>query len=270
MGLHMCMGVHFMIYFKHSALWRATCLTVVLFITKPGGAAVLRVVPWPMTETVHERIETQQVYVEASRSFVQWAHQMKEQTPPQSDIAIQPVAWVQIDVVGEEEPEARFETIVKRARVEAAWAGANLIFLERKQSGSHGGIITARFVAYRVESQHQLVTEEMLASLVETPEPVLALASSRIEEAHWTTRASAGDAIDQKERQRLLHFLNDLHRGTGVHIELEDGSSVQGTFSGVDQDNRIWVHPQGVAGFLADRAFRPQDVQLVALVNKPL
>jgi hypothetical protein len=68
------------------------------------------------------------------------------------------------------------------------------------------------------------------------------------------------------ERQ-VLEFMAKLKNGTPLRLVLRNGSGIKGTFSGVDQDDLIWIRPDGLGGFISHRSYRSQDVASIGVLN---
>ena len=231
-----------------------------LLLGCPGWTAVLRVTPWPSTIIPYTRIESKEVHVETTRSFDEWFRHVKAENP-QSDLEQQLIATVQLEVVGEEEPEASMREIALRAQQESAWAGANLIFLAQRQSGSKGKYTTATFVAYRITYHDHLLEARVLARIDSEPTPAFALVDPQ--QGDPATRWAAPPT--NRAPAALLVFLATLQPGRRVRLQTTDGTSTEGTFLGVDDDHQIWIRPIGVAGLWRERAYTPGHIQVVSL-----
>lgn len=233
---------------------------ILLLLVSPLGAAVLRVTPWPLSLTAHERIEALAVHVESGEPCEAWSERVRE-TNPSLELEQEPVARVRVEVVGDEETEASLKQIAQRAQRESAWAGANLICLDQREAGSHGGYTAAVFTAYRVTYHSNLVLPNVLASAATVPVSGAAMVPTLTEggESRWAAPKTARDTL------ALVRFLKSVESGREVRLELSGGKILRGTLIQVDEDGRVWVRPAGVAGFLHDRAIYPSDVQVAAL-----
>jgi hypothetical protein len=141
-----------------------------LAAASPVQASVFRVLPLPLSETALERIPTEQVRFEGRQSFTQWSRALWEQNPSLFDgVSVQPVANIMIDAIEDDMPAADRAQFCDRARAEAAWAGANLIFMVEEHLDSDGELVSARFTAYRAEYQKTLLSPYQLASLARMP-----------------------------------------------------------------------------------------------------
>jgi hypothetical protein len=235
----------------------------------------LKVWAWPLTDQFHEPIDAASVRVDA---FVRdealpgavWLEQVKAKNAALSaDLTAHPIAAIEVTLLDMEDEIESPKPFVEEARRWAAREGANLVYLDKylKKDNQLSGL---RFIAYRAEYKQHLVSPDFLAALpyVTVPGSIVEEQLQAWEAAHFgKVHVSFGSGDDKTAAGQAVGVLAGVKSGTPVHVFLRDGSDLQGAFSGLDDDNRIWVHRKGWIGLFADRAVPTRDVQSVALLN---
>ena len=232
-------------------------LVMGMLVAAPARAIDLKVRAWPMTDQMYDAIDAESVRVEIYVPETAWLDQAGGTNGALAmDLSLRPVASIDIYRLYEEEDITSTEPLLKEARASAAKLGANVVYLERNlmQGRELDGM---RFTAYRAEYKHRLLSPLFLAAL-----PHMTVSPAFLEEQllAWQGTHFGTAHFDMKQ-------LSSLKTGTAVRLVLRDGSAVKGAFSGLDNDDQIWIHPKGWTGFFRDRAVATHDIQSVSLLN---
>ncbi len=240
-----------------------------LLLASFAHAAELKVRSWPMTDRTYDVLDKEAVRVEPYIPETAWLTQVGSANGSLSlDISLLPIASIDVSRLYGDQDIEDSSYLIAEARKAAAHVGANVVFLEKKLMDGKE-LEGMRFVAYRAEYKHHLISPTYLAAL-----PHLPVTAAFLEEEllAWGQSQSgksrvAFDSFDGTGTRQAIDVLASLKSGTPVRVFMRDGSNMQGSFSGMDEDNRIWIHPPGLTGFFRDRAVSAWDVQSVALLN---
>jgi hypothetical protein len=232
-------------------------VVLVLLLASAAHAMDLKVRPWPLSDTAYAPIDAASVRVELYISEAAWLAQVGGTNGVLAlDLSLTRVASIDIYRLYDEESIDSTAPLIEEARRNAAKVGANLVYLERNLMRGRE-LDGLRFVAYRAEFKHRLISPLYLAAL-----PHLAVTPAFLNEQLVAWQASHLGRVSI-----TVGGLSGVKRGTAVRLVLRDGTDVRGAFSSVDEENQIWIHPAGLIGFFRDRAVPAKDVQSVALLK---
>jgi hypothetical protein len=244
-------------------------LTLAAVTAAPSLAAELKVRAWPLSDHPYDAIDAGSVRVEPYIPETAWLAQVGSANGALSlEISLLPVASIDVSRLYDEQDIDEAAPLLEEARKAASRVGANVVFLEKTllEGKELGGM---RFIAYRAEYKHRLISPTYLAAL-----PHLAISATFLEEqlqawasAQFGNTRLPFDSLDGTATHQAIDILSGVKNGTSVRVFMRDGSNLQGAFSGMDEDNRIWIHPRGLAGLFRDRAVSAWDVQSVAFLN---
>jgi len=245
----------------------------VSLVSLPIRAADFRVQFKPLTDATYDPVDLDSVHVEEAATFKEWMESVKAVNPHLAgDISAQVLGTLQ--VVRLRSSHDRFESIkplVRAARAEAALWGANALYLEDTavEEGT-GRPVELTFLAYRVQYKEWVVCPAYLAALPYNPLPDYFVAQKL---QQWNSdhfgRVKISFAAEQMRarHQKVVELMGRIKDGTPVRLVLRNGSDIKGSFSGLDQDDLIWVRPAGLSGFLSHRSIRSEDVETVGILN---
>jgi hypothetical protein len=246
-----------------------------LVFTGPGAAGALDLKVWtvPVTDRSDEPIDQESVRVDATvhpgvGAAEEWVAQVRRENPGLAyDVSVRPVVSIAVTLIDPEEAADSSRPFIAEARRWAARYGANALYLDR-QLAREDRFAGMRFIGYRIEYKHRLVSPTYLAAL-----PFVRVTADLLEEqlqaydvAHFGQVHVAFEPMNDP-MGNAAGFLAGVKNGTAVKLFLRDGTDLKGDYSGQDDDNHIWIHTPGWAGLFRDHAIPTQDIQAIALLN---
>jgi hypothetical protein len=252
---------------------RKAFLIAALTISSSTTVQALDLRRWivPLTDRGYDSIQLSAVHAESRHPQTEWEEQIRSKNSDVLyDMTIKPIVGIEITRRDPEEIIDSFEPLMGEARQAAAQAGANLLYPEKilMEEGRLNGV---RFKGYRVEYKGRVVSPSYLASLPESSvqAPFLEEELTAWEKEQWGTTRSSFHMLKEKKvaSQQAAYLLEHVKKGTPIRVILKDGSDFKGTYTGLDDDDQLWLQPDGWTGILADRSFQVKDIQRVGLFN---
>lgn len=241
-----------------------TFLALQLALACAVRAADLKARPWPLSDRSYAAIDPASVRVDSYLSEAVWLRQVGERNGSLAEhMTLQPVATIEVSRLDPDEEIDSIAPLVEKARTCAARLGANAVYLDAPllRDDHLDGI---RFTAYRAEYKRYLVSPIYLVALTQMTIPAAFLEEQLQgwENSHFG-RVEVTFGM-QEDRDTSLDRLARIKAGTAVRVLLRDGTDVKGTVSGLDEDQRLWIHPPGWSGFFRDQAVPASDIRSVA------
>lgn len=247
-------------------------LLAIVLLPLPLLALDMHVQYKPMTETIYDRIDVESVSEDVTTSIGDWQDRVRAtNTALAGNITVKELLTIEVQVARRDSGQDSMKPFVRAAQKEAAAWGANQLFLnDTLVEAETGHLVQLTFIAYRISYKDWLIPPAYLAALPYNPLPDYFVAQKAQE---WNIQHFGNAKICFKSRDRLsrqkdvLAFMANLKKGTSVRLALRDGSYVKGVFNGLDQDDQVWIHPSGLGGFISYRSVRPQDIEIVGILN---
>ena len=226
----------------------------------------------PLTETLYDPIDLDSVSADVKTPIEDWQARVKNTNAAlAADIMASTLGTIEVNVHDRDAILDTIKPFVEAARKQAARWGANQLFLEDAAvDADTGHWVQLTFIAYRVVYKDWLIPPSYLEALPYNPLPDYFVAQKLQE---WNTQHFGKTKIyfgerDRKARQNdVLSFMTRLKEGTPIRVVLQDGSNLRGAYTGLDQDDQVWIRPAGLGGFISHRSVRSQDIETVGILN---
>jgi len=245
-------------------------LALLLGVAVPSLALDLKAWDWPLAEKSYEPIDAGSVRTESWAPTAQWQDQVRSKNALLADdLIVVSVATIEVTRRDLDQDVPSFEPFMEKGLQSAARLGANVLYVE-KPLMEGDKFLGLRLTAYRIEYKGLVVSPPYLAVL-----PYDTVSRSEMERnlQAWDavhlgrSRTSFETENGKISPEKVVSYLGKVKNGTPVRVLLRDGSDYKGTYDGLDDDDQIWIQPDGWLGRITDRSFQAKDVQAVGLLN---
>lgn len=222
----------------------------------------------PLSETVCDPVGRDSIHTEMTITKDDWLRLLEERNPELAkDITARALATITVRDESIKGAADSMPAFVRAAEKEAAHWGANQLFLEDTAvEEKFEEIAEVTFVAVRIQYKDWVIPPTFLAGLPYNPVSEEFVAQ-KLEEWNVAHLGKVKVTFSSRDQQDVLVFMAQVKNGTPLRLVLKNGTDVRGDYSGLDQDDQIWIRPSGFGGFLSHRSFRSKDVETVGILD---
>jgi hypothetical protein len=226
----------------------------------------------PLGLTNEEKIDLASVQVVSLPPDEDWLSSIRRENPRVADrLTLHAVASIEVTFWDMEEAvdsTRSLNALVEAGKKRAAEVGANILYMNRclSENGQTAGV---HLLAYRMNYDGRVVPPYMLAAL---PQTTYSEEEFQMEVQDWSDRHFGHTRVAFKNEAKsaaheVIGFLGHVKNGTPVRLVLKNSPDYDGSYEGIDEDNQIWIKPEGWIGLLTERSFPAKSIEGVQLFN---